>query len=295
MAIGTGLAAALDPSFILVSSEIQSEALFLVLLLVAGFLLLVCADRPSSNFGVLAGGFLGLAALTRPSALALAPLLLCLLGDRRYPGRVRAHLAASAFLGLALALFPWTLRNALVFRELIPVSDVGGLNFAIGNSERMLRFCGLRTRAEHEAWARETEEWTGARMSELAAARRDHAGGHDRALVRRTLSERLADPGTTVRLLVVQGARLAATVSEPAVLAAARRPRRGSLLRPLYALAASGLAIAPRRRASLFALVFLIVTMAVHVVTLVSWRYRVPYWDPVLLLYGVFGAWRRSR
>ena len=61
----------------------------------------------------------------------------------------------------------------------------------------------------------------------------------------------------------------------------------------LYALAARGLAIAPRRRASLFALAFLAVTMAVHVATVVAWRYRVPYWDPVLLLYGVFGAWPR--
>ena len=30
--------------------------------------------------------------------------------------------------------------------------------------------------------------------------------------------------------------------------------------------------------------------MAAHVLVLVVWRYRVPYWDPVLLLYGVFGA-----
>jgi hypothetical protein len=40
--------------------------------------------------------------------------------------------------------------------------------------------------------------------------------------------------------------------------------------------------------------------MAAHVMTLVSWRYRVPYWDPVLVLYGTFGAgtllpgWKRS-
>jgi len=30
--------------------------------------------------------------------------------------------------------------------------------------------------------------------------------------------------------------------------------------------------------------------MAVHVAVIVVWRYRVAYWDPVLLLYGVFGA-----
>ncbi len=32
--------------------------------------------------------------------------------------------------------------------------------------------------------------------------------------------------------------------------------------------------------------------MAAHVAIIVVWRYRVPYWDPVLLLYGVWGAAR---
>jgi hypothetical protein len=32
--------------------------------------------------------------------------------------------------------------------------------------------------------------------------------------------------------------------------------------------------------------------MAVHLAILVLWRYRVPYWDPILLLYGVPGAAR---
>jgi len=41
---------------------------------------------------------------------------------------------------------------------------------------------------------------------------------------------------------------------------------------------------------AVFSIAFLFVTMAVHVAIIVVWRYRVPYWDPVLLLYGVFGA-----
>jgi hypothetical protein len=41
---------------------------------------------------------------------------------------------------------------------------------------------------------------------------------------------------------------------------------------------------------AVFSIVFLFMTMAVHVALLVVWRYRVPYWDPVLLLYGAFGA-----
>ena len=51
-----------------------------------------------------------------------------------------------------------------------------------------------------------------------------------------------------------------------------------------------GLARAPRPGVRVFVLVFLAVTMAVHIATLVAWRYRTPYWGPVAVLYGVFGA-----
>jgi len=53
--------------------------------------------------------------------------------------------------------------------------------------------------------------------------------------------------------------------------------------------AAWGLVQAPRPGARAFVLAFLAVTMAVHVATLVAWRYRTPYWGPIALLYGVFG------
>ncbi len=41
-------------------------------------------------------------------------------------------------------------------------------------------------------------------------------------------------------------------------------------------------------------------TMAAHVALVVVWRYRMPFWDPPLLLYAAFGAdrmlaWRRPR
>jgi len=65
-------------------------------------------------------------------------------------------------------------------------------------------------------------------------------------------------------------------------------------------LAAVGFATAPRPGVRAFSLAFLAVTLLSHVVLIVVWRYRIPYWDPVLLLYGVFGAgtllpsWKRS-
>ena len=58
----------------------------------------------------------------------------------------------------------------------------------------------------------------------------------------------------------------------------------------LFSAAAVGLVKAPRPGVGAFVLAFLAVTLIAHVVIIVVWRYRVPYWDPVLLLYGVFGA-----
>src|SRR6185503_20257616 len=83
VAIATGIAAALHPGLVMLSTDVQSEPLFVVLLLISGYLLLAAADRPSSNLAIAAGAALALAALTRPAALALCPLLAAPLFDRR--------------------------------------------------------------------------------------------------------------------------------------------------------------------------------------------------------------------
>ena len=64
----------------------------------------------------------------------------------------------------------------------------------------------------------------------------------------------------------------------------------GAFYTALTVLAALGLVQAPRPGVRCFSLVFLALTMAAHVALIVVWRYRIPYWDPVLLLYAVPGA-----
>ena len=60
----------------------------------------------------------------------------------------------------------------------------------------------------------------------------------------------------------------------------------------LYAAAAAGMVGATRRGAVRFSIAVLALSIAVHVAILVLWRYRVPFWDPILMLYGVPGAAR---
>jgi len=290
IAIGAGFAAALDPSLVMVTSDVQSEPLFLVLLLGAGFLLLAATDRPSSSLAVAAGVLTGMAALTRPSALLVAPLLAAPLADRRWPRRVRAHLAAASICGAAVALAPWSIRNAVVYREFVLVSDVGGFNFYLGNSDLMARFYEIRNRDSYNAWSDETFRLLGERLGELQAAGITSPGRITRALVQATVADALARPAATARLAAHKLGDWLRPYPNPLFWPPAIVLGVGALYTILYISAVRGLLIAPRRGATVFALAFLFASMAAHVITLVSWRYRVPYWDPVLLLYGVFGA-----
>jgi hypothetical protein len=88
----------------------------------------------------------GLATLTRELALYLVPLVvLWMLRPRGAtpagewptgPRSLRARLVPAALLVLLclLAIIPWTIRNAIVFRAFIPVSTMGGLNLWQGNT-----------------------------------------------------------------------------------------------------------------------------------------------------------------
>jgi tetratricopeptide (TPR) repeat protein len=80
-----------------------------------------------------AGAAFGLLALNRPNALAGAVLTAAVLAARR-PMR-RPWVRAGAFAaGVAIAVSPATVRNAVVAGEAVLISSHGGLNFYIGNN-----------------------------------------------------------------------------------------------------------------------------------------------------------------
>ena len=290
LAIATGIAAALNPSFILVSTDVQSEPLFLFLFLCSGLFLLSAADRPSSTHALVAGVFLALAALTRPSALMLVPLLLAPLLDRRHPLRARGHIAASALLGFTLALSPWTLRNALVFGELIPVNDAAGTAFYQGNSDWHVRFHELTSRAEYDRWLAGLDRDMREQWRNLDGAVRNSPSARSRHFVRKALAERSDEPGSFARLLFQKAWDWLRPYPSPWFWPPGIVIATGCYYTLLLGFSAAGLLLAPRRGVALFCLALLAITMTAHVVVIVVWRYKVPYWDPILLLYGVFAA-----
>ena len=290
VAVATGLAAALHPSFVLLSTDVQSEPLFLVALLLSGLALLAAADGASKASAFAAGVALGLAALTRPSALALAPLLAAPLFDRRRPRAAGLSLAALAVAGLVVALAPWTIRNAARFGELIPVSDAGGVSLYAGNSAWTRRYYELRSRLEYERWLVEFDRDLRARLARIEASGAATPGRRSAGFARMALDETLADPGAALRLAAWKAWHWVRPYPTPWYWPKAALFGIAVLYLSLYVFAARGLLATPRRGVAGFAILVLVVSLGVHVVLQVVWRYRVPYWDPILLLFGVYGA-----
>jgi hypothetical protein len=121
------------PELIWFAAHFWSETLFMVLLWWA-IERAMAADESERVAPALAGGVLcGLAALTRETALPVAPLAALWLA---WPGRTAAARArGTAFLLAAiLTVLPWTARNWIVFHAFVPVSTFGPLNLWQGNA-----------------------------------------------------------------------------------------------------------------------------------------------------------------
>ena len=124
-----GWLAAFHPLLVFFSAYLLTETTFSVTLLLALVAAAEWMKTPRPGRAVGTGLLCGLAALTRPSALLLPPLLALWawgpLGLTVAP-RDRLRQVALLFLGLALAVGPWTLRNATVFHAFIPVTTGAG-------------------------------------------------------------------------------------------------------------------------------------------------------------------------
>jgi len=289
LALATGAAAAVHPGFLAIGADVMTETTFLPLLLLAGLFLLAATDRPSSTLALGAGFLLALAALTRPSALVIAPLLAAPLADRRWPMRARVHLAAAAVFAFALGLVPWTVRNVLVYHEVLPFGPEGSAPFFDGNSKWANRMYEVEDRQDIAPLALAIQQDKLERLKSLDPSVLASPSRRSLALVRFALDDLQADPAGARRLYlrkIWHWLRPYPTLfwGLPIVIGL------GALYTALYVFSAIGFARAPRRGTVLFAAAVLALSMALHVALLVLWRYRIPYADPILLLFGLFGA-----
>jgi len=132
------LGAAIYPPFVGGAVEINTVTFEVLLLALTVYFLLRGKEEQTGKNQVGAGLSLGLAALTRATALAVLPVIFVWLWLRSensiWSEAIRPF--TLVLLVVFLVILPWTVRNYLVHRELILISSNGGLNFWIGNNEK---------------------------------------------------------------------------------------------------------------------------------------------------------------
>ncbi|MFT5050964.1 MAG: tetratricopeptide (TPR) repeat protein [Chlamydiales bacterium] len=119
-------------------AEFHATALLTVLLLGLWQLLAAWSERPGVGRALLAGAVLGLAALVRPNALALLPLVLVwgTWVHRRALSGSPWTSAGAFLLACLLAIAPATLRNWRASGEFVPITTGLGVNLFLGNHAR---------------------------------------------------------------------------------------------------------------------------------------------------------------
>jgi len=121
--------AVFDPLLVFFSGYLLTETTFAAALLLALFATVHWIRTPRAGRALGAGLLWGLASLTRPTALALPAILIAWawvpLG-LSVNARERVRQCALLLLGLALAVGPWTLRNAIALRAFVPVTTGSG-------------------------------------------------------------------------------------------------------------------------------------------------------------------------
>lgn len=140
LALGSGLGAALYGMLVYFDGELLVETLFIPLLLAAclSYARFMSHRRPFSLLG--AGVLLGLAAITRPTALVLLPILILdiLLSSESDEGKViflrRLSRAFLIVIGCFLPILPVTWHNLQHGGDFVPIASSGGINFYIGNN-----------------------------------------------------------------------------------------------------------------------------------------------------------------
>jgi hypothetical protein len=121
------------PILIYVASVLYPQILGAVLLS-SVVLIMTRKNVTLTDFG-LAGVIYGLLCLAIPSFLMVLPLFFLYLLLVNWSAVKTAIVQASVLtMAILVVLAPWTIRNYVVFGQLVPVSSIGGLNLMFGNS-----------------------------------------------------------------------------------------------------------------------------------------------------------------
>src|SRR5436190_938067 len=134
IAVVAGILAALSPQFAYYSVLLLPDSLAVLPILIAVYFLIRAIRHPRLLSFALAGVFIGLSCWLRANALLLAPILACLVPLMLARGR-RLRYSLALVSGAAILIAPITIKNAIVFHRLIPLSLGAGQKLLDGIAE----------------------------------------------------------------------------------------------------------------------------------------------------------------
>ncbi len=140
-----GLVLALWPNFVLYSTTLLSETLFVALFAISLACLFSLQEvrSPRPWLIILMAASFGLATLVRPQALLVIPAAIIAWLIARLPVRRILVLSASLVLGVVVCVVPWMIRNAVVMNDFVPISTNTGDNLCIGFNDEATGGFGL--------------------------------------------------------------------------------------------------------------------------------------------------------
>ena len=126
---------ALHPSLVIYGAVLQSEVLYIDVLLLVILLSLRVMCKPTLSLAIGLGLLLAALILIRAIGLAVAAaLFVTLIFVIDAPLQKRFKTIAASVLALVIGLTPWTLRNYSIHHAFVPVSTFSGTSLLIGNN-----------------------------------------------------------------------------------------------------------------------------------------------------------------
>lgn len=261
--------AALHPFFVGGVTDIRTEPLFMMLLVAA--MLFVLRKKHAAS-----GIALGLAALTRPTALLCIPLF-ALFAWRR------AHVV---LLAAAVTLSPWIARNAIRFGEPIVVNDAAGFNLWRGTHPELMQTIETYDREE---FARRSLHFESQMVSAAAAVVESTAktpGARDRAWRRMALENVRSDRSYAIRSTLKKAALYWRPWLHPAEHGPKAIAMSLAVILGLYFFGGAGLWMHGDRKTAIAVLIFFAAMWLAHVPYFPTIRLRTPLTDPLLIVFA---------
>ena len=291
------LLAAVDPFFIAGVCDIRTEPLAMLFLTAAIWLLLGAVRNLDLAKGLLSGVAFASSALARPAGLAALSIAIVSALFAPGPTNRRWRLAMAVTAGGLVALFPWIARNAIRYHEFIVVNDAAGYNFWRGSHPEMDRISRIKAPSEYRGAARVFETVTAP-----AAARAIEAGAagpreRSRAFFEAGVANVRQDPVEALAFAARRAWRYWCPWLNPQEYSMRVVVASAVLNTGMYVLAAIGL-FHYRRQDPLvvgWLIVYFLGVWLAHVPYQVVMRFRIPFTDPLLIVFASATVFRGIR